>query len=694
LFAGLDGLDAQLVNQYSYKNFPGYLSNAATDNSLVISKFKSAVGTDATEIYFGRKYNYEANLSDEGVLVSETQNGVIKVYRDKDDATVYYVVNEKGGVVRFPQELTNMFNGYSSLKRVVFGSSVDTSRVTSLYGMFNNCSKLEEVDFGCFTTVNVTTMRQMFNGCTSLKTLNLTSFNTASVENMYSMFSGCSSLKNIYGSFDMSNVIATSGMFNGCKLLSGSDAATNIKPAYLTFTANEDNSKLSFSYYNMETLEYNVKEGGWENYTAGTEVTLNKGESVQFRGILVRTDEKHHFVTSAGSFAVSGDVTSLSNNVGGDFVFNQNAKGSNYCSDATYASTMSEVSFGCAYMFSGTNITTAPNLPTTVLTHAINAYDNVIDTVDTDQIGCYEHMFQNCTMLSETPSLNADTLSNNCYAFMFDGCTALKSTPELFASKSQKTYCCAYMFSGCTALTTAYPLRADNVPKGGYSGMFMNCTSLVTAPLIAAKDVMARGMKDMFKGCTNLTTVSELTANEVLSAGYSNMFENCTALTEAPAINATTIGDGVYWAMFKNCTSLTKAPSLYATTLFQSSYQEMFKGCISLETAPALPAKELDPNCYQEMFSGCVKLKSAPTLAATNLKTGCYQEMFKDCTALTETPELLATTLATDCYRGMFSGCTGLTTVPSLPATTLANNCYMEMFKGCTGLDLILTTFR
>ena len=68
--------------------------------------------------------------------------------------------------------------------------------------MFNTCSELEYLDLSNFNTSNVTNMEFMFNECYKLKEIKgLNNFNTSKVTNMSLMFRYCSKLEYI----DLSN---------------------------------------------------------------------------------------------------------------------------------------------------------------------------------------------------------------------------------------------------------------------------------------------------------------------------------------------------------------------------------------------------------------------------------------------------------------------------------------------------------
>ena len=127
------------------------------------------------------------------------------------------------------------FFGMYYIKGIPF---YDTSKVTSMYYMFNGCSSL--ITIPLLDTSNVTNMEQTFYSCSSLTTIpqldtskvtNMTSMfswcqnlitiprlDTSNVTNMTSMFSGCPNLKTI-PPLDTSNVTGMSWVFQGCTYL-------------------------------------------------------------------------------------------------------------------------------------------------------------------------------------------------------------------------------------------------------------------------------------------------------------------------------------------------------------------------------------------------------------------------------------------------------------------------------------------
>ena len=93
----------------------------------------------------------------------------------------------------------------------------NTSKVTNMISMFENCTNLTSLDVSSFDTSNVTDMANMFDECTSLTSLDLSDWDTSKVTDMNYMFYNCNSLTSLtLSNFDTSNVISMDDMFDNC----------------------------------------------------------------------------------------------------------------------------------------------------------------------------------------------------------------------------------------------------------------------------------------------------------------------------------------------------------------------------------------------------------------------------------------------------------------------------------------------
>lgn len=84
-------------------------------------------------------------------------------------------------------------------------SAFETSNVENFYGMFAHCKELESLDVSNFDTSAATNMREMFIRCLKLKTIDLTNFETAKVKTMTKMFSKNTNLKAVIVGSKFSN---------------------------------------------------------------------------------------------------------------------------------------------------------------------------------------------------------------------------------------------------------------------------------------------------------------------------------------------------------------------------------------------------------------------------------------------------------------------------------------------------------
>ena len=112
-----------------------------------------------------------------------------------------------------------MFNDCSSLQSLGL-SNWDTSKVTYMGSVFSNCSSLQTLGVSGWNTSKVTNMSNMFTFCTSLQTLDVSNWNVGNVTDMTSMFMECKNLQTLdLSGWDTSKVTYANNMFNGCKNL-------------------------------------------------------------------------------------------------------------------------------------------------------------------------------------------------------------------------------------------------------------------------------------------------------------------------------------------------------------------------------------------------------------------------------------------------------------------------------------------
>lgn len=96
------------------------------------------------------------------------------------------------------QYLDELFSGCAKLTSVEFGEYFNTSNVTNMSYMFENCYKLTNIDFTYFNTSNVNNMNSMFRGCSGLTSLDVSSWDVGDhIINKNGVFNNCTSLRTL-----------------------------------------------------------------------------------------------------------------------------------------------------------------------------------------------------------------------------------------------------------------------------------------------------------------------------------------------------------------------------------------------------------------------------------------------------------------------------------------------------------------
>ena len=194
--SSFNSLIKTLVNGKS--NSQTYYSDTVVTNIEFLPNEKIPIG-----------YTEETLLDLDSVDVSLKEDGSILALYD-GNGTVYVYSKNK---IKSNEDLSSMFQNFTKLTNIDF-EDFDTSDATSMNAMFYNCKSLISLDVSKFDTIKVTNMNSMFWFCKNIATLNLSKFDTSKVENMNGMFAGCSSLTNLdLRIADFNNVTSYTNMF-------------------------------------------------------------------------------------------------------------------------------------------------------------------------------------------------------------------------------------------------------------------------------------------------------------------------------------------------------------------------------------------------------------------------------------------------------------------------------------------------
>ena len=323
----------------------------------------------------------------------------------------------------------NMFNGCSNLQTLDV-SNWDTSNVTNMEYMFYGCSKVKTLDVSDWDTSMVTGMGKIFYGCSNLQTLDVSKWDTSKVNNMSYMFAHCSKLQTIdVSNWDTSNVTSMEYMFNGCSSLQTLDVGN-------WDTSRVSNMGAAFNNCsNLQTLDVSK----WD-----TSLVANM----------------------SGMFELCTNLTTLN-------VSNWDISSVSY-TDSMFAScsklTTLDVSnwdtsnvIGVTYMFHGCS-----NLQTLD-----------VGNWDTLLVNNITGMFENCFNLTTIDVSKWDTSKVTSMGKVFHGCSNLQ-TLDVSKWNISKVTSMYDMFASCSKLTTLDVSNWDTSSVPNMSGIFYNCSKLTT----------------------------------------------------------------------------------------------------------------------------------------------------------------------------------------------------------------------
>ena len=191
-----------------------YFSTLAAENTW----YKSSQNKDTiTKITLKNSYTPETAV-DETWDASAAQDGSIMAYRT---GTEIVIANNSPGKILANQNSQAAFKGFSAMTTFAGANILDTSRVTDMTGLFENCTVLTSLDLSTWDTSKVNSMWGAFNNCKTLTSVgDLSKWNTSKVTDMRAMFLNCEKLTNVEGlsKWDISNLDENRYMFKDCAI--------------------------------------------------------------------------------------------------------------------------------------------------------------------------------------------------------------------------------------------------------------------------------------------------------------------------------------------------------------------------------------------------------------------------------------------------------------------------------------------
>lgn len=170
---------------------------------------------------------------------------------------------------------------------------------------------------------------------------------------------------------------------------------------YITIEALEDNLTISLSSI-ADRAYYGIDGIGWNEYDIRSEILLNRGQTVSFKGTNIKAqfdiNKPCNILGNGYSLLVGDDAVNITDiSVFGNRILSfSGCPIINIASSFLPATTLADGSYEST--FNGcTSLVNAPELPATTLTE-----------------GCYQYMFNGCTKLNYIKMLATDISANNC----------------------------------------------------------------------------------------------------------------------------------------------------------------------------------------------------------------------------------------------------------------------------------------
>ncbi|WP_245810478.1 BspA family leucine-rich repeat surface protein [Lactococcus piscium] len=549
--------------------------------------------------------------------------------------------------------------------------NLDTSDVSNMTRMFDECTALTALDLSNFNTEEVRSMLDMFLFCTSLTSLDLKSFNTKNVNDMRGMFRGSSSLNSLdLASLDMSNVSQMGGMFKDISLVSLTlgdafkfdNPNSNLrKPRAIVSVSdlNREGKYLTDNWIKKEdsSLVYTTADF-MANYGKGD---LKAGTYVAEIKPLIWGDAPYRFDSNTGVLTINSGTLGEAESAPWNKTDNSKVAGEKIKKIVFTGETKAPVN-ATALFKSLKNLTEIEALP----------------NLDTSDVSNMSRMFEGCSALTTLDLSNFNTEKVTSMLDMFLFCGSL-TTLDLKSFNTKNVTDMRGMFRACSSLKSLNLSNFDTSNGSLMGGMF---TETVLSSLTL-------GDKFKFRGDgINLPEPAALATGDKLTGKWIKM--NRGSYPHSPNGFMREYGK-------KDLTAGTYVAEIKAPLLWGDAPYTFDKntGVLTVESGRLSKSDASPWNKEGDEKIAGEKIKKIVFTAATKAPEDST-DLFKDLNNLTEIAGLtnLDTSEVTSMYN-LFRDCSSLMTfdISNFSTSKLTNT--RDMFRGCTSLlTLDLSTFN
>ena len=631
---------------------------------------------------------------------------VMYIDGEQVEPTSYYTFNSVGEhTVKIFMDtskvtsMSSMFENCWDLTSITFGDNFNTSNVTNMSYMFRNCESLTSLDLSNFDTSNVTNMNEMFLNCKGLTSLNLSNFNTSKVTDMYYMFNNCESLTSItFGdNFDTSKITTMESMFGDCNSLTSLDLSNfnTSKVTDMNYMFKNCSGLTSLDLSNFDTSNVTSMYYMFRNCNNLTSIIF--GDKANVSNVTSYYDMFYGLPSNLiFNYDCNYDYSNLFNYNNTSFSGYKNCitkeqtwlvkvydnSTSSYPSDLTL--TLSNNIQGVydetqsGYTFTFTNVKDIP-------TYDILMNGEVIGQVRCDKFnysfvvnlsGSYiketvnaSSIYSSYKLMSAYTSYMSDMFIDG---FKQDNIVSSYTFNEIgeheviyVVDSAQTLTSCSHMFYNCYNLTSLDLSNFDTSNVTDMSYMFYNCNNLISLDLSSFNTSEVTTIYGMFGECYNLTSLDLSSFNTSKVTSMHDMFYRCfnlTSITFGDNFNTSNVTS--MYRMFVECSFLTSLDLSSFDTSKVTNMQNMFNYCYNLTSVTF--GDNFDTSNVTNMgsmFEYCFKLTSLDLSSFDTSNVTTMSYMFKNCSGLTSLDVSNFDTSKVIYMSYMFESCQGLTSL-------------------------------
>ena len=570
---------------------PGYLTDINAPKAYAVY---TSDNTSLTFYYDNQRSTREGTTYD--LNVGTSQPGW---YSDGINSSVTQVVFDPSFADALPTTTFYWFNGMGNLQSITgMTQYLNTSEVTNMCSMFQDCSSLASIDVSGFNTSKVQNFGSIFQSCSGLTSLDLSNFDASQATTTASMFEGCTGLTRLdLSSLNTANVSIMLRMFYGCSHLATIYVGDQWSTAGISIS-----SYANYMFQNCTSLVGGQGTAYDANHTGKDYAHIDGGLSNPgyFTDANASTElMAYACYTPSNTTLTFYYDTERYNHGGRSYDLNTGNNNPDWLIESSVTRVVFDPSFAAVR-------------PTTTYSWFYDMQNLIsitgMEYLNTSEVTNMNNMFWSCSSLTSLDLSHFNTAAVTDMGNMFTSCWSIDSL-DLSSFNAANLTNMSYMFNECSGLTSLDMSHFNTEKVTTMFSMFYGCSSLTSLDVSGFNTANVTEMDYMFDGCSGLTSLDVSSFNTANVTGMSFMFAGCSGLTSLDLRCFNTASATNMSGMFEGCSSLTSLDLSSFNTASVEYMITMFSSCSQLETIYVVDNWNMDALIVSaDMFWGCSSL--------------------------------------------------------------------------------------